>query len=481
MKQVTNKIVILLAVVVLVGAGSSCNKLIDVPDNAGGQLVTSKVFTDSLNATAGVLAMYGADVLINKYVDIYTGLTGDELLYGGTSTQYSAMYVDSLYAGSQFGAAPVATLWSGFYGKNAIYQANAALEGLAADQDSTISFVVRNQLIGECEVVRAFCYFNLVNLYGGVPLVTGSGYQVNRVLPRTTVDSVYKQITRDLLDAQVRLRQVYPSAGKQRPNRYTASALLARAYLYSKQWAAAQAMADTVIKSGLYSLAPNLANVFLDNSTEAIWQLGAGTTTAPKSAPGVNPFYTTTSLLAPSYTLSSPLMQAFEPGDARQANWTATVTGFYINSAGNFISGSYSYATKYRNIGTRVYNNTIEDLMMVRLAEMYLIRSEARAQQGDLAGAMQDVNTIRSRAGLTTPVTAATLPAALGLILHERQVEFFCEWGHRWMDLKRMDSIGAVMSRAKPASWPADNHAALYPISFAEFQNNPYMTQNPGY
>ena len=480
MKQVVNKIVILPAVIVLLALSTSCNKLIAVPDNAGGQLVTSKVFTDSLNATAGVLGMYTSAALTNKSIDIYTGLTSDELLYGGTQPAYLALYFDSLYAGSRTAAAPVADVWTNFYAKNALYQANAALEGLAADQDSTLSTVAKNQLTGECEVVRAFSYFNLVNLYGGVPLAIGSGYQENRILPRTSVDLVYQQITKDLLDAQAKMQPAYPSAGRQRPNRYTASALLARVYLYNKQWASAQAMADTVIKCGLYSLAPNLANVFLDNSTEAVWQLGANSSSAPKAAPGGTPFYTTAPILAPGYILASPLVQAFEPGDARKTKWTATVTGFWITNSGAIGNGDYSYATKYRNVGTNVFNNTTEDLMMVRLAEMYLIRSEALARQGDLAGAMQDVNTIRSRAGLTTPVTAATLPAALGLILHERQVEFFCEWGHRWMDLKRMDSVGAVMSRTKP-SWPADGHAALFPISFGEFQANPYLVQNPGY
>lgn len=480
MKHVANKIVILFAMVVLLEPGTACNKLLSVPDNAGGQLVTAKVFSDSVNATAGVLGMYTSAGLTNKNVDIFTGLTGDELLYSGTTPSFLASYEDSLYAGSSSATAPMAAIWANFYAKNAIYQANAALEGLAADPDSTISTATKNQLIGECEVLRAFCYFYLANLYGGVPLVTHTSFQTNATLPRASVDSVYHQITSDLLDAQTKLQPAYPSAGRQRPNRYTASALLARVYLYTKQWAAAQAMADTVLNCGLYSLVPNLANVFLDKSTEAIWQLGSNSPSAPKSAPGGTPFYAS-SIIAPAYLLAPPLLQAFDSGDARQTTWTASKTGYlYVNGA--FASGSFYYATKYRNTGaTSIYNNTTEDLMMLRLAEMYLIRAEARAQQGDLAGAMQDVNTIRSRAGLTTPVTAATLPDALGLILHERQVEFFCEWGHRWMDLNRMDSIGPVMSRTKPSFWPADGHAALYPISFGEFQANPLLTQNPGY
>ncbi|HXO76959.1 MAG TPA: RagB/SusD family nutrient uptake outer membrane protein, partial [Puia sp.] len=121
-----------------------------------------------------------------------------------------------------------------------------------------------------------------------------------------------------------------------------------------------------------------------------------------------------------------------------------------------------------------------EDLMMMRLVELYFIRAEATAQLGDPASAMQDVNLIRTRAALP-PASASSLAEALGIILHERQVELFMEGAHRWFDLKRMDSVNSVMSRVKPQYWPADGHAALYPISVTEMAANINLVQNPGY
>ena len=100
------------------------------------------------------------------------------------------------------------------------------------------------------------------------------------------MDAVYGQITKDLLDARARMSAAYPSPGRLRPNRYTADALLARTYLYRGQWDSALIRADTVIRSGLYSLTPSLDNVFLDGSPEAIWQVGAYSTSSPKTAPG---------------------------------------------------------------------------------------------------------------------------------------------------------------------------------------------------
>jgi hypothetical protein len=456
----------------------ACDKLVEVPANSIGSLVTSQVFSDSASATQGVLGLYASAALTNENMDRYPGLSGDELLTTGTSPSQLAFQNDSLYAGNAVNASPAGSIWTSFYRFDAIYQANAAIEALNADNNPGISAAVKNQLIGECEVVRAFCYFYLVNLFGPVPLTTTSSYQANMGLPRSPVDSVYGQIERDLLDAKTRLVPSYPSPGRQRPNLYTADALLSRVYLYRQQWAAAEALADSVLQSGVYSLVPALKSVFLDKSREAIWQLGSNTPSTPNAAPGGSPFLPSFSFIAPGYTLSSFLLASFEPGDQRSSNWVqhATVINFSSGAATD-----YAYPWKYKNSGATLNPyGTQEDLMLLRLGEIYLVRAEARARQGNLGGAMQDVNTIRNRAGLGA-VSAAGLSDALGAILHERQTELFCEWGHRWLDLKRMDSVNAVLSREKPAFWPADGHAALYPVPFGEIQLDRFLTQNPGY
>ena len=448
-----------------------CNKILSVPDNAAGQIVTSQVFSDSLNATAGVIGMYASSATFGYwYPDIYGGLGADELLYNGTSnTTAIAYYRDSLYVGSSTLASTSTNFWDTYYGSNCIYQANAALEGLAAD--SLLSTTARNQLMGECKFMRSFFYFYLVNRFGDVPFVTSTDYRVNQRLPRTSASTVYSNIEQDLLQARQFMQPAYPSRGKLRPNRYTADALLARLYLYRKQWSNAQSRCDSILNSGLYTLASNLDNVFLDQSQEAIWQVGNNSTTYPKVAPTAGSvFLPLFSFLAPTYSLSPFLIQAFDSGDLRKSHWVAS-------SKVNGIT--YTYPNKYK---ATIYSNPLnvtEDLMVFRLAEIYLIRAEARAQQGDLAGAMQDINLIRSRAGLGA-ATAGDLTQAMGAILHERQTELFTEWGHRWFDLKRTDSINAVLGREKPW-WPADGHAALYPIPYTDMLYNPTLTQNPGY
>lgn len=448
----------------------ACNKILSVPGNVAGQIVTSEVFTDSLNATAGVIGMYASPITWGSwYPDIYGGLGADELLYNGTSNATAiAYYRDSLYAGSSTLASTSANFWDTYYNYNCIYQANAALEGLAAD--SLLSTPARNQLMGECKFMRSFFYFYLVNRFGDVPYVTSTDYKVNQRLPRTSAGTVYSNMEQDLLQARQFMQPVYPSRGKLRPNRYTADALLARLYLYRKQWSSAESRCDSILNSGLYSLVP-LDNVFLDQSQEAIWQLGNSSSTYPKVAPlSGSPFLPLLSFFAPTYSLSPFVLQAFDSGDLRKSHWVTS-------SKANGITYTYSYKYKASIFSNPL--NVTEDLMVFRLAEIYLIRAEARAQQGNLAGAMQDINLIRSRAGLGV-VNAGSLAQAMGVILHERQTELFTEWGHRWFDLKRTDSINAVLGREKPW-WPADGHAALYPIPYTDVLYNSNLTQNPGY
>jgi hypothetical protein len=119
--------------------------------------------------------------------------------------------------------------------------------------------------------------------------------------------------------------------------------------------------------------------------------------------------------------------------------------------------------------------------MVLRLAEQYLIRSEARALLGNINGSQADLNVIRKRAGLAN-TTAADKNALVAAILHERQVEFFSDWGTRWLDLKRTNNADALMSiitLKKGGTWQATDK--LYPLPFIELQRGPSLLQNLGY
>jgi hypothetical protein len=168
----------------------------------------------------------------------------------------------------------------------------------------------------------------------------------------------------------------------------------------------------------------------------------------------------------PAYSITNNLLNAFEPGDLRKVNWI---------KSGSFNGQPYSYPNKYKiNAST---TNPTEYNVVLRLAEQYLIRAEARANQSMIEGAVQDINALRARAGLLALATTIGAEQCLIAIEQERRVELFTEWGHRWFDLKRTKRVNEVLGAR--AGWTHNDQ--LYPIPFSELETAPNLKQNPGY
>jgi hypothetical protein len=462
----------------------SCKKLVEVSPPVT-QLTSSNVYTGDATATAVLIGIYtimsGANPTNTASsvtsISLASGLSADELtLYGGsvnTNTALVNFYTNKLTPG--FSTATGFYMWNEFYRE--LYTVNIALERLAVSNSLTPA--VKQQLTGEAKFLRAFLYLYMVNLYGDVPLITTSNYVANNVLSRTARAQVYQQVITDLKDAQNLLVDGYIGADTKatttervRPNKWAATALLARAYLYTGDWPNAEAQANAVINNTVRYGLETLSNTFLKNSREAIWQLqpvNAGWNTEdakvfilPSTGPTANGGY--------PVHLSSQLANSFEAGDQRKLIWVNTVS---VNSA------LFYYPYKYKSATLNA--PVTEYLMVLRLGEQYLIRAEARAQQGNISGAQSDVNTIRTRAGLPA-TTANDKTSLLSAILHERQVELFTEWGHRWLDLKRTGNIDAVMTAVAPAKGSVwSTNWQLYPIPLYDITQNPNLVQNTGY
>lgn len=436
---------------------SSCKKMTDVgvPKNA---IVSTSVFTDQPGAEAAIAGMYGglysasnSSSTMPSYgaaLSLLNGLLADELNYNGTA--YDQYRTNGLVSNE----VNVSDIWTDSY--SAIYRANAIIQGVAGGSFAT---AYKNQATGEALFIRAFCHFYLVNLYGDVPLMTSTTVQDNQSAPRAASSTVYTQIISDLEQAASLLTETYPSGGNRtRVNKYAATALLARVYLYHGDYAKAEAAASQVIAtSTLYSLPSDLTTVFLTTSTEAIWDFDTSvfgyTFVGAQTVPNAN--------VIPNFIITPNLFTVFETNDKRKANW--------VN-----VSVGYNYPYKYH---TKTKLNLEYDVVL-RLAEQYLIRAEARVQQDNLSGSIDDINVIRNRAGLgNTPASIKGDIAAA--IAQERRVELFSEWGHRWMDLKRTGKVDSVITATKPGMWQTTD--ALYPIPSKERMNNVTLSQNPGY
>lgn len=481
----------LLSIAVLPG----CEKLISVPPPRH-TITTAQVFENDVQAEGALSGLYTAMInglttsgLQNNatrlwaagMVTLDAGLSAGEILHQGgiTNNIYYTLAVNRLTTTSS----NMEPLWNTAY--KAIYIANSIVEGIADSKSGALTAKARSEFSGEAKFARALAYFYLINLFGDVPLTLTSDYHQTRGMKRTPVDQVYKQIITDLKEAREVLRTDYSSGNGERvrPNKWAATALLARAYLFTKDYPNAAAMATEVINQAtLYELATDPVTTFHANSMEAIWQLKQTvlTTTLRNATPEGYLFHSSNGTSTPQFTITDHLLSAFEPGDKRRKAWIDSSS----NTAGGG-SGIKSYFPAKYKIGT--YNSSAttpkEYYMVLRLAEQYLIRSEARAHgaDGGSSNAVDDLNVIRKRAGLELLSSTLDNDAVLLAIEKERQIELFAEWGHRWLDLKRTGRAGTVfLTIPGKQPWEGD-YQFLYPIPVAEIEANINLAQNPGY
>jgi len=470
----------------------SCKKFLEIPPPTT-QLVTASVFNNDAAASSAVTDIYTQMFKYDLSYDMANdnGLLADELQNHSTASQGA---VFAYFTNGMTNSQAVYGDWQVYYNYS-IYSANAVIAGLK--QYSGTSPAVKQQLMGEAYFIRAFCYFNLTNCYGAVPLALTTDYTINEKLARTPRVQVLQQVISDLQTAQGMLRTNYVDASdtltttdRVRPTKAVAAALLARAYLYlgdynqnnTGDYQAAIAASSSVISNSTYSLCANLSganSVFLKNSTEAIWQLYTPLPASYDTYDG-NQFVLLAAANINQSTISRQLLNAFETGDKRQTNWIGTLT---INGT------TYFFPYKYKN---NTYKGQ-EYTMMLRLAEQYLIRAEAEAELGQTANAVADLNVIRNRAGLSNYAGATDKASLLTAIQHERQVELFTEWGHRWFDLNRAVNTASTINvntvlgspgnvcQTKGGIWSSDGHQQLYPIPISDIQKDPNLTQNPGY
>ena len=447
---------------------NGCKKLLDVNPSTA-QILSSDVFTDSLTTQSAIAGMYNALAPQGQTTTPYRftlsslpGLSADEMQFIGTT--YDTFINNSLLSSD----ANVALIWSVSYA--AIYNANSIIKGVATS--SNISAKFKTQATAEAMFIRALSYFYLTNLFGDVPLVLTTDVKQNSSLPRTAVSTIYAQIITDLKFAQANLRSDYSISANSRirVNSWAADAMLARVYLYTGDWANAETQASLVINNtALFSLPKDLTKVFTPASTEAIFQIANDANGYTWYASNVTPNAVTH---IPTYVMTPDLVNHFEAGDARKSAWTGSIV---------YNGVTYTYPYKYKNITPSA---NAEYYTVLRLAEQFLIRAEARANQANISGAVADINIIRGRARVTStdlPDYPATISKSdcLADIAKERRIELNCEWGHRWFDLKRTGNINMVLEAAKPNFWkPA---ASLYPIPAAQVIIDGNLTQNPGY
>lgn len=451
----------------------SCDSFLAIPPSKT-ELLSPVIFNSNSTANAAITLIYSRMINEEQICNMawLTGLSADEFTNFATSQSIVSFYNNSLDPTNPNLAN---YLWTPAY--SLIYQANAIIEGLT-DQQNHVDEVLKKQIVGEALFVRAFWHFYLASFFGDVPIASSTDYRQNASSNRSSVSNVYKQSIDDLIKAKYLLPEHYvgrdglaPSIERVRPNRAVAQALLARIYLHANLYENAEQEASEVLANQNYGLVENLNSVFSKNSRESIWQLQPmPNAITPEGKRFVLVSAPNGSGIIKSLTVSTELLNRFDDLDKRKELWLDTVI---VNNH------TYIFPYKYKQ-GEVATGNSTEYSMVLRLAEQYLIRAEARLRLQKNVEAIDDLNVIRKRAGL--PMYSYEALSNIGdAILIERQREFFSE-GHRWFDLIRLGAIDEIMlpvSQSKGGTW--STYMCVFPIPETERNANPNLTQNDGY
>jgi len=338
----------------------------------------------------------------------------------------------------------LSTYWGNFY--NTINRANHVIQKVPNVNDVKLTPELRNQLLGEAYFIRAYSYFDLARVFGGVQIFLTPTTKASDKLGvlRSSQAEVYEQVLADLNLAE----QLLPTTiVRNRATKFTAYALKARLHLYQNKFEEAEIDVNNVlVNSGYRLIKPfNLAA----GTTESVLEFSFSVNDVNS---GYSLWNTSNRSTEPKAVLHNLLNDPAVGGERKILS--------VKNAAGQFIGG--------------IYPTNISAAYGIRTAELYLIRAEARARKAapDLTGSLSDLNIVRDRSGIANS-SAATKEDILLAIENERRVEFALE-PDRWFDLVRTGRAATVLNITNTDKY-------IFPIPAAERLADPSLSQNPSY
>ncbi|MEP7141860.1 MAG: RagB/SusD family nutrient uptake outer membrane protein [Ferruginibacter sp.] len=489
-KYLKTATVFLLAVFML----PSCKKFLE--EDPKNLVSVANYYKTADDAIAAVNAIYGylnststgstAGVYHSTFW-VIAGLSSDEML----NNQLGAPDLDQLATFTQSAQNnSLLETWQMHY--KTITIANIAIERIPG---ITMDATLRTRLINEAKFLRGLMYFDLVRMFGDVPLLTK---EVEDLKPaRAPASDIYDLVISDLMAAEA-LPASYPAGnGKGRATAGAAKSVLAKVYLTRKEYDKAAAKALEVINSNQYQLWDDFADVFKlssRNGKEAVFSVEFGDGGGAISFWEVGQF--NVRLLPRELTEEGvenpqgwqiPTLQLYNSYDADDRRRAVTFVTEVHNKNGTTTQIRPYIQKYYDRIAEPKANGSFNDFPVIRYADVLLICAEASSELGNTAAAHQYINMVRKRARFNGTVYLNVLPDYVGLtkdqfraaILQERRMEFVAE-GQRWFDLARTNTLATLVPLAKPGVVPQDKHI-VFPIPQRERDLNENLTQNTGY
>lgn len=438
--------------IIILGVLSGCSQFLDVqPKDA---ISDAQTITDQTSAETALRGVYSSLASEGYYGISFQSigyLSGDNIAWTGSQSQVQEFINHKVNADNS----TISAAWIAIY--RTINRANNVISKVPAVTDPTLTQELKNQIVGEALFIRALAYFDLARTWGGVPLITKptTSPTENVGVARSTQAETYAQVLKDLQEAEALLPD---AVNRYRATRQTVWALRARYHLYQQQWAQAEEYAGKLIGDAAdYQLLKPYKSFFAENvrgTQESVFELFYNGTTEVNTHRGQ--------------------WQPQSNGGTRQwAPNDAFVQLVNDPAIGGSRSALVAKDNQNRWFGNLYYRNPASDpSYVIRIAELYLIRAEARAWQTKLTDASADLNAVRDRAGVT-PVTAQTQEDVLLAIENERRIEFALE-PHRWFDLVRTNRTEAVLG-------VTDARRNLMPLPVQQLLVDKALVQNPGY
>ncbi|MFD0701942.1 RagB/SusD family nutrient uptake outer membrane protein [Myroides pelagicus] len=440
---------------------NSCEKLIeiDLPDN---QINTEDVFKDITTVKAALSNIYFNAKENPLFRGGINGVGCDFSLY---TDELEPIDKNNIFYQNALSASvtPVKDYWMFAY--RDLYAINAFLEGLNKSEHLTEQ--TKSVFIGEALFLRALYYQYLTQLFGEIPYIKSTDYKTNSKTNKLAYEQVLLEIEKDLKESLDYLTYQYRTLDRVYPNKAVAELVLAQNYLLQKKYNLAEEFAQKVINNTQYNIELDIKSVFKKQAKSTLWQFNSSLIDNSKVYLPTKEAstYIIENLVNSSLTISEKLFHSFETNDLRKTHWIGEF------SKDNKI---YPYCFKYKN----KENNTDEYSIVFRLEQAYFTLSEALMYQGKNDRAIEQINLIRSRAALPLIGTIVDTQELVTIMLQESNKEFFCEFGHRFFDLKRNDRL-SELSLTKP-NWSDVN--ILFPYPESELLLNPnLLPQNYGY
>lgn len=430
---------------------SSCEKFLDVKPRD--TVSDEATIVDKVSAETALNGVYSALAAEGYYGTSFQSigyLSGDNIEWTGSQSQVQEFINHRVNAENS----TIASAWETIY--NTINRANNVINKVPQVSDPLLTEELRNSIMGEALFIRALAYFDLARTWGGVPLITEptTSPDENSGTGRNSLEEVFDQVLNDLGAAEPLLPE---TTNRYRVTRKTVWALKARYYLYRKDWANAETYAGKLIADPDYTLIKPYGAFFKDDvrgTEESIFEI----------------FYNGTTEINHHRERWQPQSRG---GTRRWAPNAELVDLLNDPNSGGSRSVLVAKDNQGRWYGDLYYRTPASDPSYIfRIAEMYLIRAEARAEQDKISGAVADLNAVRDRAGLTS-TSAETLQQILLAIENERRLEFALE-PHRWFDLVRTGRADEVLAVTDP-------NRLVMPLPVDQLLTDESLEQNAGY